>query len=250
MTLRVLFPCVRLLAFCLLAAPFAPGCEAPPSAREEPKPKAAAPQPEAKKTLLGPNVFLEVQGKRRRVLVSAEVCLQRGQLELFMCRRDSKEHESIVHADVDARDVHKALVAAGAEPGSPVQYVPKYAPPRGSTIKVGLEYEDKGKRVTHNAREWVRYSRTGKELDVDWVFAGSQLVDDPSDPTKPKFYLANGEGTLICVSNFETALLDLPINSSKDNADLSFEAFTDRIPPVGTKVVVTLEPVPDEKKGK
>jgi hypothetical protein len=249
MKLRAFFPCLRLFALCLLAAPFAPGCEAPPGDREEPKTK-AAPEPEAKKTLLGPNVFLEVQGKRRRVLISSEVCLQRGQLELFMCRRDSKEHESIVHADVDGRDVHKALVAAGAEPGAPIRYTPKYAPPRGTTVKVGLEYEEKGKRVVHSAREWVRYSRTGKELDVDWVFAGSQLVDDPQDPTKPKFYLANGDGTLICVSNFETAILDLPINSSKDNADLSFEAFTERIPPVGTKVVVTLEPVPAAKKEK
>jgi hypothetical protein len=217
--------------------------------REEPKPKAAEPEPEAKRTLLGPNVFLEVQGKRRRVLISAEVCLRKGGLELLMCRKDSKEHESIVHADVDGRDVHKALLAAGAEAGSPVQYVPKFATPRGSSIKIGVEYEERGKKVTKNAREWVRYSNTGKELDVDWVFAGSLLLADPSDTTKPKVYLANG-GDMICVSNFEDAMLDLPINSSKEDAERSFEAFTERIPPIGTKVVLTLEPLPAEKKGK
>jgi hypothetical protein len=225
------------------------GCEGSSGDRDEPKPKTTAPEPEAKRTLLGPNVFLEVQGKRRRVLISAEICLRRGALELFLCRKESKEHESIVHADVDGRDVHTALIAAGAESGSPVQYVPKYAPPRGTSIKIGVEYEEKGKLVTKNAREWIKYSATGKDLDVDWVFAGSLLVADPLDTTKPKLYLANG-GDMICVSNFEDAMLDLPINSSKDNADLSFEAFTERIPPIGTKVVVTLEPVVAAKKGK
>ena len=47
----------------------------------------------------------------------------------------------------------------------------------------------------------------------DWVFAGSRLVDDPLERTK-QYYLAN-EGDVICVANFEGAMLDLPIRSSK-----------------------------------
>lgn len=250
MTNRACLFCLRLLALCLLAAPAMPGCDyAPPTERDDQKPK-AAPQPEVKKTLLGPNVFLEVQGDRRRVLVSGEICLRQGPLELFLCRKDSKEHESIVHAEVDARDIHAALLATGAEPGSPVRYTPKFTPPSGTSIKVGVEYEDKGKKVTRSAREWVKYAGKDKDLDVDWVFAGSLLVENPIDKTKPKVYLANGSGDLFCVSNFEEALLDLPINSSKEDAERSFEAYTDRIPPVGTKVVVTLEPILPPKKGK
>lgn len=243
-TLRLLPPLFLLAGYVLT------GCDEPSAKRETPAPgPASAPAAEAKKVLVGPNVFLEVRGKRRRVLVSGEVCLREGALEMFLCRKDTKEHEAIVHADVDGRDVHKALLLAGAEPGSTVRYDPKYAPARGSTIKVGVEYEHEGRRAARPAREWVRYTKTGKELDVDWVFAGSQLVDDPLDRTKPKIYLANG-GDMICVSNFEDAMLDLPINSSKDNADLSFEAFSDRIPPVGTKLVVTLEPADALKKAK
>src|SRR5262245_2336776 len=59
-------------------------------------------------------------------------------------------------------------------------------------------------------------------------------------------YLANG-GDVVCVSNFESALLDLPIKSSSANAALIFEADTERIPPVGTKVTVIFEPVPEKK---
>jgi hypothetical protein len=43
-------------------------------------------------------------------------------------------------------------------------------------------------------------------------------------------------------------MLDLPVKSPRDQADLAFEAWTDRIPPVKTKVLVTLEPKLDEKE--
>ncbi len=74
-------------------------------------------------------------------------------------------------------------------------------------------------------------------------------MDNPLEKDKPPLYAANS-GDVICVSNFAEAMLDLPINSSKNNAELEFEAFTERIPPVGTPVTVILEPVLEAKKEK
>jgi hypothetical protein len=234
-------------------AGLAVGCESSNSEQDQAPPASPDAGAEIKKVLIGPNVFLEVQGKERRVVVSAEVCLREGQLELFLCRKNTKEHEAILTADMDARDIHKALLAAGATEGRPGRYVagppPKYLPATGSTIKVSVRYQDKGRLLTVPAQSWVKNQKTGKALDSNWVFAGSQLVDDPFDPTKPKIYVANG-GDVICLSNFETAMLDVPFESSKDNADLTFVAFTDRIPPLETKVAVILEPVPGFKKDK
>ncbi len=193
------------------------------------------------------NVVLEIQGERRRVLVHAYVCLREGQLEQLLCRKHSKEHEAILAADVDARTVHTALEAAGAKAGRPVRYDPKYEPATGTRVKVSLQYEDKGKLVTVPAGRWIQNLNTKKDLEHDWVFAGSQLVPNPFDNAKPPYYLAN-DGDLICVSNFPSAMLDLPIPSPKDNADLAFIAHTQRIPPLETKVVVILEPVPDAPK--
>jgi len=195
-----------------------------------------------KKVPIGKNVSLEVQGDKRRVLVDAYVCLRQGQLEQFLTRKQTKEHEAILAADVDVRDIHTALLAAGAQDGKPVQFQPKYQPATGSVIKITLVYEDKGKKVEVPARNWVRNVRTKKALDQDWVFGGSITVPDPFDKAKKPVYMAN-EGDVICVSNFETAMLDLPIESSAVNEDLQFEAWTDRIPPVETPVQVILEPV-------
>jgi hypothetical protein len=233
----------------LLLTLAAVGCEQDGPSAPKKSAQPAAKGPEAKRVAMGKNVFLEIQGGKRRVVVLANVCLRTGQLEQLLCRKRTKEHEAILAADVDARDIHKALLLAGAESGHPVKFVPpdKRIPPKGTKIKVLLEYPSKGKTVTIPARQWVRNLKTQKELDVDWVFAGSIFTPDPFDPKAPPFYAAN-DGDVICLANFETAMLDLPILSSQDAADLAFEAWTARIPPVDTAVTVILEPVLPTKK--
>jgi len=167
-----------------------------------------------------------------------------------LTRKEKKEHEAILAVDADARKIHEALILANAKEGTTVRWLPAYRPPTGTTIKIWLRYKDaKGKTVTVPAQSWIRTSKTGKQLDSDWVFAGSMLVENPLDPKAAKEYLAN-EGDVICVANFESALLDLPIKSSKDDAERGYETWTERIPPVGTKVTLILEPVLKKKAKK
>jgi hypothetical protein len=243
------------LSLTFLAAGFMLGCENA-GEREESRPKTkaedkAAKGGEAKKAKIGKNVFLEVlPDKKRRVLVNAEVCLREGQLELFLCRKRTKEHEAILSADLDARNIHAALIAAGAKAGSPVRWAPNYRPASGTKIEISVQYKDKDdKLVTVSAKSWIQNAKTKKSLENEWVFAGSHLVANPLDPDGKKQYLAN-DGDVICVSNFETALLDLPIKSPKDDADRIFVAHTERIPPLETKVLVILTPILEEKKEK
>lgn len=217
------------------------------------KDKDPAPQ-STKKVEAGKNISVEfLADGKRRVLVEGLVCLREGPLELFMCRGYGKAHESVVCAEIDARDLHKALLLAGAVQGSPVQFEPEYKPASGSVIKIFVRFKENGEEKTIDAHQWVRDSKTGKELDKDWVFGGSYFFtpesDDPKAPKRSPLYAANG-GEIVCVSNFTAAMMDLPIKSSDLNSELSFEAFAGRIPPLETKVTVIFEPQPDPKHGK
>jgi len=84
-----------------------------------------------------------------------------------------------------------------------------------------------------------------KELDAGWVFAGSGFYKDTK--TGEEFYKAE-EGDLICVANFATATIDIAVPSSASNSELLYEAYTERIPPVGTQVTIELVPVFKETK--
>ncbi len=182
-----------------------------------------------------------IDAKRNRVVVDGRVSLRQGVLEMFACPRNTKEHESVVAVDAKAFVLHAALLAVGAETGGPAQFVPAYRPPHGTQINVEVFWLDKeGKRQKAKAQEWVRDLRTKQQMTLPWVFAGSGFWLD--EETGKQYYQAEA-GDLICVSNFSTAMLDVPAESTNVNDGLFFEAFTERIPPLGTPVRVVLSPV-------
>ncbi len=186
-----------------------------------------------------------VDFKKKQVLVGGEVCLREGLLEMFACPRGTKEHESVVAVNTPARYVHAALVAVGAKPGPPVQFQPHYRPAQGTPIKVTIVWKDQqGKKHSVPAQQWVKRISTGKPLAYDWVFAGSGFWVD--EAAGERFYYADG-GEFICVSNFATAMLDLPVESSDANDSLMFCAFSQHIPPRGTRVCLILTPKLDAK---
>jgi hypothetical protein len=202
-----------------------------------------------KRIPLGKGVWLETNKEKRRVLVEASVCLREGDygLECLLCRTGTKEHESVLHTSADAGLIHAGLLAAGAQPGSPVQYKESgkeyiITPPSGQPISVMLQFEENGRRISVPAQEWVRNGKSGKPMKDDWVFAGSRLWRDSQ--TGHSVYGATAEGGYICTSNVPTALLDLPFNSPKSLEGRSFEPFTEHIPPLDTQVLLMLEPKP------
>ncbi len=194
---------------------------------------------------LSPDHELWIDNKRKFVVVDGNVCLRAGPLEMFACPRHSKEHESIVSLKAPAQFVHAALLGIGAKPGNTVEWDPKYVPASGTEIEIWVLWKDKGgMHRKMRAQEWIRQSSTGKPMPFKWVFAGSSFWRD--EETGKEIYQAEG-GDLICVSNFSTATLDLPVESTAHGDDLMFEAFTENIPTRGTHVRLVLIPKLDEK---
>lgn len=255
MNLRRLSACVSMATLLIVFGCSHPSDEPTPSPQtaqekstgeKKETPKATG---EIKRAELGKqkNIILETQGDTRRVLIKSEVCLREGILEQLLTRKRTKEHEAILAADIDARDLHLALTLTGAEPGKVVQFRPKLVAPSGTKIKIALEYQKNGKTVRVDAKEWIRNIKSKKDFPTDWVFAGSVFIPDPLDKTKIPFYGAN-DGDVIAIVNFETSCLDVPFLNTKDNDDLAYEAHTERIPALKTPVMIILEPVIEKKK--
>jgi len=198
-------------------------------------------------TRLSPKYDVWIDAQRGAVLVDGQISLRRGMLEMFACIRNTKEHESIVTTDTQAFLVHAGLLRLGAEPGHPAQFQPEFKPPAGTEIDVTIEWRDAaGKEHTARAQDWIRDVKTGKAMTYPFVFAGSRFWTD--EETGKQYYQAEG-GDFICVSNFGTAALDIPVESSQSNEALEFETFTERIPPLGTPVRLVLKPVLAKPKG-
>lgn len=185
--------------------------------------------------------------KAGRVVVDGYIALRAGQLEMLACPVGTKEHESVVAVFAKAQVVHAGLLAIGAKSGTPVTWEPKYQAPTGSEIQVFALWKDAaGKKHNIDTRKWVHELGTAKgTLGTNFIFAGSKMWKDPD--TGEERYLAES-GDLICVSNFATATLDVPLNSSQANSGLMFAAMTDDIPPEGTPIRLVLQLVDGKKK--
>lgn len=207
----------------------------PPDDAPQSRPDTFKPDP-AWKTL-GPGLWFDPAG--RRLVVRARVVLREGPLEHLLCLKGTKEHEAILATSAPPRQIHAGLLLTGAEPGHPVRFLPKFEPPAGTAIAITLEWEESGRTRTADARSWVLDERAKKPLEKDWVFAGSEIVEDPV--SKKPFYLAD-DGDLITVSNFGSSILDLPFASTSNDADRVFVARTAVLPPRGTWVTMFMGP--------
>ncbi|TWU20899.1 YdjY domain-containing protein [Bythopirellula polymerisocia] len=197
------------------------------------------PPPEGAKAFPKPDV-LWIDAKKKKVYVDGYVSLREGMLEMFACPVGTKEHESVVAVFSRAQTIHAALLAVGAKVGHPVSFRPKFRPAAGTEIDIEVRWQDdNGKWQTARAQDWVKDIKTGKPMSQPWVFAGSGFWKD--EETGREYYQAEA-GDLICVSNFSTATLDIPIESSQANDGLVFEANTNQIPPLATPVRLVLTP--------
>jgi hypothetical protein len=231
--------------------------ELPPDAEKLPPIPKSVEKAEHKALNPEKTLFLELvpdaTGKMKpvRVLFAAEICLSKGPLEVFCTKKGTKEHESIVRIDFDAKFLHAALLAAGAKQGKPVQWVdpktekPDYKPASGQVIDVTVHYTLKGKTLTHAAQEWIKDAKGKAALKHQWVFAGSRFVKNPDRPNDPEYYMANN-GEVISISNFSDSMLDLPVEVTSSNDDLFFMIQEEKIPPLLSKVWVILTPKADK----
>ena len=198
------------------------------------------PPPESRS--LSKDSSLWIDPKQKRVYADGYVIMNRGMLEMFACPMNTKEHESVVAILAKSSQVHAALLAVGAISGTPVRYSPEFLPATGQRIRVWISwFNEDGKYQVADARSWIRQGETTKTMQDDWVFAGSGFWKDEADG---KEYYQADSGDMICVSNFSTAMLDVPVESSAQADSLVYSPFTERIPERGTPIRLTLVPIP------
>ena len=200
--------------------------------------------PEGATALPKPDVVW-VDAKKKLVYVDGYVSLRRGMLEMFACPVGTKEHESVVAVFSRAQTIHAALLAVGAKVGHTARFRPEFVPPTGTEIEIQATWQDEnGKWLSARAQDWVNDVQTNKPLAYPWVFAGSGFYKD--ELSGLEYYKAEA-GDLICVSNFSTAMLDIPVESSQGNEGLLFEANAKNIPRLATPVRLILHPKLDEE---
>ncbi|MBN1393856.1 MAG: DUF4019 domain-containing protein [Pirellulales bacterium] len=195
-------------------------------------------------TQFAPNQPIWLDANKKQVVMLGAVCRRDVLLEYFASNA-MKSYESVLTVDVPPFIVHAALLRIGAEPGQPVRFQPRFVPPKGTEVAIEVRWKDeRGKVQSAPAQHWIRDVKTKKEMEVNWVFAGSYFRKD--DQSGKEYYQAD-YGALICLANMPEAMLDLPIESFGAVEARTFEMFEEHMPPPGTPTTIILKPIFDAR---
>ncbi len=168
---------------------------------------------------------------QRIIEVDAEIVLRKGPLELLACSPHTREHESILVVRARPMHIFQAMGLIGLEPGSPARYDDKQdrlLAPGGEPLEIKVRYREGKAERTVPARKWLLdVQRRRPPVRINWVFSGSRTFE------KGRFG-ADIDGTVVCVVDFDTALITVNALHSADNELLWLEANTEAIPPLGT----------------
>jgi biopolymer transport protein ExbD len=202
-------------------------------------PPASSPEVTVIKTLPG----IVVDLKAKEVRLEGIVCLQKGALELLICSKGTREHESIVVVQAKPSHVTFALSLLGLGHGQPGYRTESgaFSPPAGAAVDILVRFSRQaadGKAETVEVPAWKLLRPSGSQSDLEqplqWVYVGLAGKED--------LVASDREGTVVCLSNFAEAVLDVPFASTSANADLLYEANPRIVPAVGTPVEVVLRP--------
>lgn len=190
-----------------------------------------------------------------RIEFPGEIALEEGWLEVAVCRRSTREHESIVVADVTPSVVHAAMLLAGFEPGAPATWDPGTSspiPPRGPLVTIELRFGPSGPDGD-DAREvpldsMIEDAR-GRALPR-WVFAGSLLRPNPPSMGEGEYFLADYAGTFVGLTTFgDEVIAAEEVRSPETGVDPPVWRIREgSVPPLETPVIVVVrrfEPAPE-----
>ena len=181
---------------------------------------------------------VSIHWDRQAVEVEARVVLRDGPLELLLCTAGSKEHESILATSARPQDIFHAMGLVGLESGKPVRWDEsgdKLIPPSGQKLALTVHCRVDAKEEVFPIEKWLMTAdnKIPPPL-IPWVFSGSQTVADSR-------FGADVEGTVVCLVDFETALISVAASHSADDEQLWLRANPETIPQRGTKCRLLIE---------
>ena len=220
--------------------PAAPNPAAEPTSR----PVQPTSQPIGRVVEYAPGVRIDWQ--RPQVELDGEVVLREGPLELLACSPGTREHESIVAVAARPLHIRQALGLIGLEAGRPCTYDAagdRWLPAAGDRLLIEVRYQTGGGTRTVNVWEWMIDTKHGERPALrEWVFCGSRMLRD-------NVFAADADGAVVCVVDFDTALIGLAETHSADNALLWVAANPEEVPPAGSPCTLLVRAAGEPNQG-
>jgi hypothetical protein len=241
--LHVKPPVVLIFAVAAILATPAPVCAADLEAAPPPA------KPAVRE--VSPGVFeigkVRLDQKARSISFPGVLKMKRGLLEYLLVNPKGSVHESLLVTDVEANEIHVAMLLLGAKGGAvtaaapPARLDAEYfrAAPKltGDPVLISVKWKEKDEEKNLPIEDWLFNESAKKEIvRGPWIYNGSMLHEGR--------FLAQAEGNLVALVTSPTALVNNP-RKGNDN-DQMWNVNGETTPGVGTPVEIIIKLVPPE----
>ena len=201
--------------------------------------------------------LVRVDAAKQLVELDCMAVLETGFLEQYICLAGTRDHEALFVFEGRASEVHAAMLLAGfisQAPGAWQEVASeseagamqlKAIAPRGSELEIEVRLAD----GTSHPLEWfVRAAPIGTPTSNTpprrFIFGGSKFHRDRR--TGVERYVADGSGSLVGLVTFgdETIGALEVIPDSASAAQPMWEVWSERMPPMGSRVQVRITGLP------
>ena len=177
--------------------------------------------------------------KALSISFAGELNMKRGLLEYLLVNSKGSTHESLLVTEVEATDIHVAMLLMGAKGGAvvagapPAQLDARYfrtAPKlAGDAVLIRVKWKEKDVEKTAPIEDWVFNESAKQPVERGvWTYNGSMVHEGR--------FLAQMEGNLVALVTSPSALINNP-RKGNDN-DHQWNANGDTTPGIGTPVEI------------
>lgn len=175
-----------------------------------------------------------LNSEKRVITVPGKVNLEKGIVEVIACAPGGKVHESLFVLDVVPYHLQVALLLLGLKYEGGLEVQGDSAAPRGDSVNVWVEWTMGKKQFRMRAEDLVwDLARNAPMEHTPFVFSGSKMMDGK--------FMADVEKSLITTYHDPFTILDNPLSTGAN--DELYKVNESQIPPKGTPITITIQPV-------
>lgn len=173
------------------------------------------------------------------VSIPAKVAMKEGLIELLLCAKWGRVHETVFTTEAYPVHLQTALLLLGLKFGSPVEFSGDSKTPMGDNTEISVEWGSGADKKVVRIEHFALDNRKKSEVeDINWVFTGSQFVGG--------VFFAQQEGSIITTYRDPNTMFDNPLPEGAD--DTVYVANSKIIPEVGTEVTIYFKKASNAKE--
>jgi len=175
-----------------------------------------------------------INKQSREIEFPSEFNMESKPIELLLCGKNGKLHESVLKTDIVPSQLQVSLLLLGYEYGQNIEFQGQDKTPKGDSLLIFVEWIDSLDNKINVRIEKLAFNVAEKKemRETSWIFSGSKILNGT--------FMADVEESIITTYHDPFTIIDNPLSTGND--DTLYIVNSQIVPPKGTKAIIVIKP--------